>query len=139
MTGLVAGRHALRVLAGGLVLVGLGIDAYVHLDLAATYDAVRTSTLSQGDLFRVEAVAAIVAGAGLLFRPRRYTAAIAALVAGVGFAAIMVYRYVDVGRLGPVPSMYEPAWYPEKLWAAWSEAVATVAASILAATSPNTG
>jgi hypothetical protein len=138
MTRSIAGRHALRVLAGVLVLAGLGVDAYVHLDLAGTYDVVRTRTLSQGTLFRVEAAAAIGAAAAALLRPRRWTAVVAALVAVAGFAAITVYRYVDVGRLGPVPAMYEPAWYPEKLWAAWSQAVATVSAAVLAAATPRT-
>ena len=44
-----------------LVVVGLAIDAFVHFDLADAFAGVKTSTLSQADLFRVESVAAIVA------------------------------------------------------------------------------
>jgi hypothetical protein len=119
------------VFAALVTAAGLGVDAYVHLDLAATYDAAKSSTISQGDLFRIEAWAAVVAGVAILIRPRRYTAAIAFLVAAGGLAAVLVYRYIDVGAVGPLPSMYEPVWYPEKLQATWGEAIAAVAASVL--------
>jgi methionine synthase II (cobalamin-independent) len=56
------GWIAVRTVLTVIVAAGLAIDAYVHLDLASTYDVVKTSTLSQGDLFRVEAVLAIVDG-----------------------------------------------------------------------------
>jgi hypothetical protein len=121
---LAAARWSLIV----LTVAGLAIDAYVHFDLASTYDFVRTSTLSQGDLFRAEAVASVVAAAGLLVRPRRYTALFAVLVAGSGAAALLIYRYYNIGSIGPIPSMYEPLWYPEKTAAAWAEVAATVTA-----------
>ena len=89
---------------------GLAIDAFVHLDLASTYEPVRTSVLSQADLFRAEAVVAVLAALLLLVRLRRYSAAIAAVVAGSALAVLLVYRYVDLGPLGPIPSMYEPVW-----------------------------
>ena len=123
-----------RLLRGVLILVvvaGLAFDAYVHLDLASDYDPVRTDTLSQGDLFRVESALAILAALLLLVRPRRWTAAFAALVAGGGLAAVLLYRYVDVGQIGPIPSMYEPTWYTEKTNSAIAEGVAFVAAVVL--------
>lgn len=118
----------------GLIVVavaGLAVDAYVHFDLASGYAAVRTSTLSQADLFRAEGVAAIVAAVGLIVRPRRYTAAFAFLVAAAGTAAVLVYRYVDVGAFGPFPNMYEPIWYTKKTVSAWAEGIAAVAALAL--------
>ena len=65
-----------------VVVAGLTIDAYVHFDLASNYELIKTSTLSQASLFRAEGVVAIIAALLLVVRPRRYTAAIAALVAG---------------------------------------------------------
>ena len=118
----------------GLIVVavaGLAVDAYVHFDLASGYAAVRTSTLSQADLFRAEGAAAIVAAVGLIVRPRRYTAAFAFLVAAAGTAAVLVYRYVDVGAFGPFPNMYEPIWYTKKTVSAWAEGIAAVAALAL--------
>jgi hypothetical protein len=108
-----------------LTVAGLAIDVYIHFDLASTYDFVKTSTISQGDLFRAESVVAILAAVALVVRPRRYTAAFAAAVAGSGAAALIVYRYYNIGKIGPIPSMYEPIWYPEKTTAAIAEIVAT--------------
>lgn len=125
------GWIAVRTVLTVIVAAGLAIDAYVHLDLASTYDVVKTSTLSQGDLFRVEAALAIVAGVALLVRPRRYTAWFAFLVSAGGVAAVLVYRWVDVGKLGPLPNMYEPSWYGEKTLSLVAEAIAAVAAAVL--------
>jgi hypothetical protein len=125
------GWIAVRTVLTVIVAAGLAIDAYVHLDLASTYDVVKTSTLSQGDLFRVEAALAIVAGVALLVRPRRYTAWFAFLVSAGGVAAVLVYRWVDVGKLGPLPNMYEPYWYGEKTLSLVAEAIAAAAAAVL--------
>lgn len=121
----------LRMALVVVVVAGLAVDAYVHFDLASSYDPVKTSTLSQGDLFRAQSVVAILAALLLLVRPRRWTAAIAAVVAGSALAAVLVYRYVDIGQLGPIPSMYEPNWYTEKTMSAVAEAAAFVAAVVL--------
>ena len=125
------GWIAVRTVLTLIVAAGLAIDAYVHFDLASTYDVVKTSTLSQGDLFRVEAVLAIIAGVALLVRPRRYTAWFAFLVSAGGVAAVLVYRYVNVGKIGPIPNMYEPYWYGEKTLSLVAEVVAAVAAAVL--------
>lgn len=117
-----------------LVLVaaaGLVIDAYVHFHLASGYSGVRSSVLSQADLFRGEATVAALAAAAVLLRPRRYTAALAFVVAAAGTAAVLVYRYVDVGAFGPFPNMYEPLWYGEKTLSAIAEGVGAVAALAL--------
>jgi hypothetical protein len=115
-----------------VVVAGLAVDAYVHLDLASAFKNVKTSTLSEADLFRLESIAAIVAAVALLVRPRRYTAGFAFLVAAAGTAAVVVYRYVNVGKFGPIPSMYDPFWAPaEKNISAIAEALATVAALAL--------
>ena len=114
-----------------LTLLGLGIDAYVHLHIASSYRLVRTSVLSQADLFRVESALAVLAGLWLLLRPGRVAAAVACLVGAGGLAAITFYYYVDPGRLGPIPDMYEPVWYADKTWSFAGEALATVAALLL--------
>jgi len=118
---------SLRVLSAG----GLAVDAYIHLTLASTYDAVRTSAVSQGDLFRAEGAVAILAAVAVLIRPRRYTAVAALTVAASGLAAVLTYRYYDVGQIGPLPAMYEPVWYGEKVRSAWSQVVASAAALTL--------
>ena len=39
--------------------------------------------------------------------------------------------WVDVGKVGPLPNMYEPYWYGEKTLSLVAEAIAAVAAAIL--------
>jgi hypothetical protein len=125
------GRSAVR---RGLALVaaaGLAIQAYVHFDLASAYDGVKSSVLSQGDLFRAEATVAVIAAAAVLLRPRRYTAAFAFVVAAAGTAAVLVYAYVNIGAFGPFPNMYDPVWFPKKTLSVWAEGIGAVAALAL--------
>ena len=106
----------------------LGIDAAVHVHLAPAYDPVK-ATVSQGDLFRLEAALAIVAGLLVLIRPRPSSWIVAFLVGAGGLAAVLLYRYVDVGPLGPVPDMYENTWHvPGKLVSAYAEGAAAILA-----------
>jgi hypothetical protein len=112
-----------------IAVVGLAIDAYVHFHLASDFAHVKTSTLSQADLFRVEATAAVIAAVALLVRRSRLTAGFAFLVAAAGFVAVVLYRYVDVSAIGPIPAMYDPYWAPtEKALSAVAEAGAALAA-----------
>jgi hypothetical protein len=123
---------------GAAVAACLAIDAYVHLHDARFYDAVTTHVLSQATLFRVQASLAAAVGLALLIRPSRLWWAAALILAGGAFGAVMLYRYVDVGALGPIPNMYEPTWVsPGKLASAWAEGAATVltAAGLLLAPS----
>lgn len=124
-------QSAVRWLLALIAAAGLGVDAYVHFHLASAYDGIRSSVLTQGDLFRVEGIAAVIAGAAVLLRPRRYTAGFAFVVAAAGTAAVLVYAYVDVGAFGPFPDMYDPIWYTEKTVSVWAEAIATAAALTL--------
>lgn len=136
MTGSAPSRPArtwplVRVVLVVVVVAGLVLDAVLHLVLAGRYGPVRTSVLSQADLFRAEAVVALLAALLLVVHPRRWTAAVAAAVAGSALAALLVYRYTDLGPLGPIPSMYEPVWYGRKAAAAVAEAAALLAAVLL--------
>ncbi|MFF2147025.1 hypothetical protein [Kitasatospora sp. NPDC058190] len=119
-------RSVLRWLAAA----GLAVDAYIHAHLADQYDAVSAS-VSQGDLFRLEAALAALAALLVLVWPRRSAVTLAFVVAAGGLAALLLYRYVDVGTLGPLPNMYEPVWFSDKQTAAIAEGVAALAAALL--------
>jgi hypothetical protein len=107
---------------------GLVIDAVVHLRLAGRYDPI-TGTIGQGDLFRVEAAVALLLAVSVLVSPwRRATYAAAFLIAASALGAVILYRYVNVGSLGPLPNMYEPVWFGQKTLSAYAEAASTVAA-----------
>jgi hypothetical protein len=117
-----------------LAVAGLVLDAVVHLDLAPDFADVKTSTLSQADIFRVESVVALVVAAALLVRPRRSTALAVFAVAASAAVAVVLYRYVDVGTIGPIPNMYDPYWAPTGKWlSAVAEVVAALASAALVA------
>jgi hypothetical protein len=102
----------------------LGIDALIHWQNASAYDPV-TATISQGELFRVEAAVAAVVGLLVLVRPRPSSWLAALLVGASALAAVLLYRYVDVGAVGPLPDMYENTWQvPGKLLSAYAEVAA---------------
>ncbi|MGH3096989.1 MAG: hypothetical protein ACRDMV_13455 [Streptosporangiales bacterium] len=117
----------MRLLLRLVVAAGLAVDGYVHVDLAAAYEGIGT-TLTQATLFRIEAGAAGAAALLVIALGRRWAFGFAFMVAASAFAAVMLYRYVDVGGFGPVPNMYEPLWSPEKLASAVAEAAAALAA-----------
>jgi hypothetical protein len=142
MTAAAGGAAAVRpgLATRGIALVaaaGLAVDAVVHLRLAPDYQLAAPAGIGQGNLFRIAAVAAILAALWVLVRPSRLSFAVAFLVAAGALVAVVLYRYVDVPAIGPIPSMYEPIWFPEKTLSAVAEAVAAVAALVgLARTRP---
>ncbi len=126
--GLRVGAMVLRL----VVVAGLAVDVYVHLHLAAGYDP-NTATISEGALFRVEAGVAALAAALVLLTRTQIGVMVAFLVAAGGVGAVLLYQYVDVGAVGPLPNMYEPLSYPEKTDSLIAEAVAALAALALLA------
>jgi hypothetical protein len=119
----------LRVATAAALAVD-AVDAAVHWQNASAYDSV-TATLSQGDLFRVETAAAVAAGLLVLLRPRPSSWVAALVVAASALAAVLVYRYVDLGAVGPLPDMYENTWQvPGKLLSAYAEGAALVLAGV---------
>ena len=97
---------ALRVLA----TAALGVSAYVHLHLAHLY--AYPGTISGTDIFRAQGATAIVVAVVLLATGHRWAWMAAALLGLASFGAVMLYRYVDVGAIGPLPNMYDATWQP---------------------------
>lgn len=116
-----------------LIVAGLAYDVYAHFDLASMYDGVKQSgTLSQGDLFRVEGVVAIIVGVAVAVRPRRYTAIVALVVAASALGAVLLYRYTNPGKIWFLPNMTDKEWEPPgKKYSAIAEAIATLASIAL--------
>ncbi|MFE7308689.1 hypothetical protein ACFU8A_29755 [Streptomyces sp. NPDC057546] len=104
----------------------LAVNAYVHADLASAFDPVGQQ-ISQGTLFRLEAAAASLAALLVLLLGRRRPVWVFAFLVSVSaLGAVLLYRYVNVGTLGPLPNMYEPVWWPKKTASAIAEAVGAV-------------
>ncbi|HZC98627.1 MAG TPA: hypothetical protein VFA46_00030 [Actinomycetes bacterium] len=79
----------------------------------------------------MEAGLAAVVALLVLVRPRRRSWIAALLVAASALGAVLLYRYVDVGALGPLPDMYENTWQvPGKLLSAYAEGAALVLAGL---------
>jgi glucan phosphoethanolaminetransferase (alkaline phosphatase superfamily) len=118
----------IRVLAV-VTAVLLAVDAYVHLSDASQYDSFKSSVMSEGTLFRIQGVVAIVVAVAVLVWPRVLTWALALLVAGSAAVAVVLYTYVNVGSLGPLPNLYENTWNaPGKVVSAVAETAAALVA-----------
>jgi hypothetical protein len=116
---------ALRV----LVSAALAVDAIVHLRLASDYQLAAPGGIGQGNLFRIEAAVAIAVGLYVLFIGSRTAYGAAFLVAASALAAVLVYRYIDVPSIGPIPSMYEPLWFFQKSLSAVAEGAGALLAA----------
>ena len=128
------GSKATRLVLTLATAAGLGVDAYVHWQLAPAFDTLTGAAsphFSQGGLFRLEAVLAVIAMLLVLVSRHRFGALVAFLIAAGGLGAVLLYAFVDVGGLGPVPDMYDPVWYGEKTISAVGEAVAAIGALCL--------
>ncbi|HVA59777.1 MAG TPA: hypothetical protein VNG13_04465 [Mycobacteriales bacterium] len=123
-------NSALQILLRVVVAAALAVDAFEHAKLAPLYDGIRAS-VSQGNLFRAEAGVAAAVALLVLVVGRRVGYSAAFLVAASALGAVLLYRYADVGRLGPLPNMYDPGWFPTgKPVSAIAEAVASAAALV---------
>lgn len=113
----------LRVLSAA----ALGFSSYVHIHLANSYPY-SGGWLTGTQLFYAQGVVAAVVGAALLLTGNRLIWLVAALLGIASFAAVMTYRYADIGAIGPIPNMYDPTWQPspDKLASAAAEAALPV-------------
>lgn len=118
--------RVLRVISAA----GLFVDAAIHLDLAHQRPpAPPGASISQVQLFYAEGIVAMIVAGLLIVSGHRLVYALAVLVAGSALGAVLLYRYCDVGALGPLPDMYEPFWSNSKLITTIAEAVAVLASS----------
>ncbi|WP_083983027.1 hypothetical protein [Actinomadura hibisca] len=113
-----------------LVAAGLVVDAVVHWRFAPEMKFVEGGSIGGDQLFYVQAALAAGVAVLVLGMPRRWTYALAFLTAASALGAVLLYYYVDVGVLGPLPNMHEPVWYAEKTISAVGEGVAAVAALV---------
>ncbi len=121
-------RHLTRTLGLRLLAAaGLLVSAYVHLSLAPRYDLLG-GQVTLGALFRVQAVLA-VAAALVLVVPRPLAWWPAAVVAATSLVALIGTVYVQVPAFGPLPAVYEPVWFTDKVVATVAVAVSLVCAA----------
>lgn len=119
-----------RVVLRVLVAAALIVDAIVHLHLASNYQLAAPGGIGAGNVFRIEAALAIAAAVYVLVLGSRPAFLVAGIITITAFAAVLVYRYVDVPPLGPIPGMYEPVWFTGKTVSAIAEGLGAVLAGI---------
>ncbi|NYF97545.1 hypothetical protein [Janibacter cremeus] len=120
------GELTLRV----LVVAALAVDCVVHVQLADAMQLAAPGGIGGGTLFRAQAIAAGLAAVILLATGRRFAYILAAVVALSAFVPVLLYTYVAVPTLGPIPSMYDPTWSDKKLLSALAEGLAVLLATI---------
>lgn len=113
-----------------LVALALVIDAVVHLRLASQMQLAAPGGIGGGWLFRIQAVLALVAALHLLLRPSRGAYLLAGAVALSAFVPVLLYTYVNVPAIGPIPSMYDPFWTTPKVVSAVAEGLGAVLAGV---------
>ncbi|MBG6189339.1 hypothetical protein IWX64_000259 [Arthrobacter sp. CAN_A212] len=112
------------------IAIGLAIDAFVHVQLAANYQIAYPGGMGGGTLFWLQAAAAVLAAFYVLLRGSRLSYLIAAVVALSAFVAVVVSAYVQLPAIGPIPAMYEPIWFFEKTLSAVAEGLAGILALV---------
>ncbi|MFK5645531.1 hypothetical protein ACI3ET_03295 [Ornithinimicrobium sp. LYQ121] len=131
MTDVAGGRGSTpELVVRVLVVLGLTVDAVVHLRLAPVMDIAAPGGVGGGTLFRLQGGVAAVAAVVLLLTGRRWSYAVAGLVALSALVPALLYHVVDVPAIGPIPSMYDPLWSPEKVVSIAGEAL-SVALSLV--------
>jgi hypothetical protein len=108
-----------------ITAAALVVDAVLHNDLVHRYAPNQSGGLSQGQLFRIEAVVAVLAALLLLITARWFAWAVAFAVAASALAAVLISTNYDIGAIGPIPDMYEPIWYGKKTLAVIAESIGT--------------
>ena len=123
-------RNETRLLAlRGAATLALVVSAFIHIDLAAG-PLVADGQITLAGLFIGQAIAAAFAALWVVARGSHLAWLVSGGVGLASLIALVVSVYVLVPSIGPLPAVYEPFWYAEKVVAASAAAVAVVAAVV---------
>ncbi|GAA1178079.1 hypothetical protein GCM10009584_19540 [Ornithinimicrobium humiphilum] len=123
-------RPRAELVSRAIVVLGLVADTVVHLMLAPVMQVAAPGGVGGGTLFRAQAVVAAVVALLLLVTGRRWAYALALLAALSALGPVLLYHFVDVPPIGPVPRMHDPFWSPEKVVSVAGEALAAIFAVV---------
>jgi hypothetical protein len=109
------------------VTSGLAVDAYVHANLAHIY-AESSGGINEGTLFRSQAVIAASVAALVALMASRLVYLASLFIGSSAAILATVVTYYQIGPFGPLPNLYDPIWYPEKVVSVVAESVAALGA-----------
>jgi len=113
----------------GIAALALAVSAYIHIDLAAG-PLFADGKVTLAGLFIGQAIAAALVAVWVLLRGSRLSWFATGGLGLASLAALVVTVYVLVPSIGPLPAVYEPFWYPEKVVAAAAAALAAATALV---------
>ncbi len=124
-------RRSSRLSLGlrGVAALALAVSAYIHVDLASG-PMVADGQVTLAGLFIGQAIADALAAVFVVVSGSRLAWFATGGVGLASLAALVVTVYVLVPSIGPLPAMYEPFWYTEKVVAAIAAALAAAAALV---------
>ncbi|WP_156254230.1 hypothetical protein [Pseudactinotalea terrae] len=111
------------------VTAGLAVSAVVHWQLAEPIGLAAPGGIGGETLFRLQALAAALVALAVLVTGRWWAHAAALLVAGASLVAVLASTWFEIPAMGPVPSMYDPMWYPAKTASAVAEGLTVLLAA----------
>ena len=104
-------------------------SAYIHYDLAQGPLAAAGQVTVAG-LFVAQAAVISAAALWVVLRASRLAWLALGGIALASLVALVVTTYVLVPALGPLPAVYEPSWYADKVYAAVAVAVTALASLV---------
>ncbi len=119
--------------------LALGYSAYLHFRIASDRPPLfADDKVTLSGLFVAQAVAATVVSLWVLLHGIRLAWLAFAAVALGSLAALLLSVYVEIPAFGPLPTIYEPLWYTDKVLAAIAAGVASLVALVALATARRT-
>lgn len=112
-----------------LTALALLVSAYVHSDLADPPWS-DDGQVTLAGLFLAQAVVSAAIGLWLLVRPGRLVLLAAGALALASLVGVLASYFVKIPSLGPLPAVYEPFWYAEKVVVLVATGLATACAAL---------
>lgn len=119
--------------------LALGFSAYLHFKIAShNRPWFENGGIRLSGLFVAQAIAATVVSLWVLVQGIRLAWLAFGAVAIASLVAVVTSTYVEIPAIGPLPKLYDPVWYDDKVLAAVSAGIASIVALVALATARRT-
>ncbi len=114
-----------------VAVIGLVVGAYVHADQAGVYgvafDREALRAIPIGNLFIAQAAVGLLCALWLAVSGSTRAWVAVLMVSGGSALAVTVSRYTPTPAIGPIPSLYEPAWVQPAVISVVAEGISAAA------------